>query len=157
MDDGLLCFYKTLLPHPFLPLSLPFLFPFLSYAHTAQSALYQIFVTSTYKLSFSTNNITSQFLSQLTHMQALWCHLYLLSSKDLLRNSHENTQILRPQSGSEGYASLLRLARCIFISLSVRALLELLCLSIYFFLKNSLSQKFMTLLLIKVGFQKNWS
>lgn len=63
------------------------------------------------------NNFASQFLSHLTHRQAPDAALYLLSSGDLLRNSFENTQILRMQFGSEGKASLLRLAQCVFISL----------------------------------------
>lgn len=103
------------------------------------------------------NNFASQFLSHLTHTQAPWCRLYLLSSGDLLRNSFENTQILRMQFGSEGNASLLRLTQWVFISLSLTAWLTWLWLSVYVSLRNLLSQKLITSLLINSGFQKTWN
>lgn len=103
------------------------------------------------------NNFASQFPSHLTHTQAPWCCLYLLSSGDLLRNSFENTQILRMQFGSEGNASLLRLTQCVFISLSLAVRLTWLWLSICVSLRNLLSQKLITLLLINSGFQKTWN
>lgn len=92
MDDRFVCFYKTYLPpfFPTHPLSFPLPPPNPGTHKYRVLYLATAFLPLLIKYLSMSNNIASQFLSQLTHRQACWCCLDLLSSQALLRNSFEN-------------------------------------------------------------------